>query len=120
MRVVPMFEGHGWLLPILDDLIAHCEIQSLRSTAAGLQAARVALVAQCGPRSQALAEDQQERWLGEVIDELARYCHHQGLDEVEARLLRAQEAWHAEAHPPPRGNVLTFPAGFGRARDEPA
>jgi hypothetical protein len=33
--------------------------------------------------------------------------------------LRAQEAWHAEAHPPSRGNVLTFPAGFGRGRDEP-
>ncbi|ADE86587.1 hypothetical protein [Rhodobacter capsulatus] len=114
-----MFEDHGWLLPILDDLIAHCEIQSLRSTAAGLQAARVALVAQCGPRSHVLAEDQQDRWLGEVIDELARYCHSQGLDEVETRLLRAQEAWHAEAHPPSRGNVLTFPAGFGRGRDEP-
>ena len=28
---------------LLDDLIAHCEIQSLRSTSAGLQAARVAL-----------------------------------------------------------------------------
>lgn len=113
-----MLEGHAWLIPILDDLIEHCDRHSMNSTAVGLRQARMALVSEVGALERLVGDDPQERWLGEVIDELARYCHHQGLDEVETKLLQAQEAWHEECHPPQRGNVLTFPAGLGRREDE--
>lgn len=113
-----MIEGHAWLVPVLDDLIGHCERHAMGATAAGLRHARGALVTQIGALERLAGADPQERWLGEVIDELARYCHHQGLDEVETRLLQAQQAWHDESEPATRGNVLSFPAAFARGRDE--
>lgn len=111
-----MFEGHEWLVPILDDLIEHCERHSMRGTAERLTQARSALLSRFETFQQLVPDEQQEQWFGEIVDELARYCHHQGLDDVETRLLQAQEAWHDECQPRHNGNVLTFPAKPGSAQ----
>jgi len=111
-----MLDGHRWLVPILEDMIAYCDHHEMTTTAAHLAQARAALIWQVGTQEAPFTEAQEEQWFGEIVDDLARYCHHHGLDEVKERLLGAQEAWHAECHPAQNTNILTFPTrGANRA-----